>query len=84
MLARLGVVARAEARDAFVHLAQERAYLTKEMRFTGGLRFVFSANVVLKAEYLHNREYGGIQRVHERRVHELAGAGLLKRREPKT
>jgi hypothetical protein len=61
MLARLGVVARAEARDAFVHLAQERAYLTKEMRVTGGLRFQFSANVVLKAEYLHNREYGGIR-----------------------
>ena len=61
MLARLGVVARAEARDAFVHLAQERAYLTKEMRVTGGLRFVFSSNVVLKAEYLHNREFGGIR-----------------------
>jgi hypothetical protein len=61
VLARLGVVARAEARDAFVHLAQERAYLTKEMRVTGGLRFVFSANVVLKAEYLHNREFGGIR-----------------------
>jgi hypothetical protein len=61
MLARLGVVARAEARDAFVHLAQERAYLTKQMRVTGGLRFVFSSNVVLKAEYLHNREFGGIR-----------------------
>ena len=31
------------------------------MRFTGGLRFVFSSNMLLKAEYLNNREYGGIR-----------------------
>jgi len=58
---RFGILARAEARDALVTLAMERAYLTKEMRFTGGLRVVFDPHIVLKAEYLHNREYGGIQ-----------------------
>jgi hypothetical protein len=63
MLARLGVLGRAEARDALVVLGQERAYLTKAMRFTGGVRFSFNANVVLKAEYLHNREYGGIRQI---------------------
>ena len=30
------------------------------MRFTGGLRFVFNPHIIVKAEYLHNREYGGI------------------------
>jgi len=58
---RLGILGRAEARDALVTLAMERAYLTKEMRFTGGLRLVFDAHIVLKVEYLHNQEYGGIQ-----------------------
>lgn len=42
------------------NVVKERAYLTKSMRFTGGLRAVFNAHMVLKAEYLHNREYGGI------------------------
>ena len=59
-LARLGLVARGEIRDALVTLGNERAYLTKEARFTAGLRLVLSARVVAKAEYLHNREYGGI------------------------
>ncbi len=63
LLARLGLVGRAEARDAFVFLGSERAYLTKEARFTGGVRLSFSANVVLKAEYLHNREFGGIRQI---------------------
>jgi hypothetical protein len=60
MLARLGIVLRGEARDALVTLGTERAYLTKSMRLTGGARIVFSPNVILKAEYLHNREFGGI------------------------
>jgi hypothetical protein len=67
MLARFGIVARAEARDALVTFGWdpttqrgERAYITKSARFTGGARVVFSSNVVLKAEYLHNREFGGI------------------------
>jgi hypothetical protein len=60
-LANVGLVLRAEARDALLSLGNERAYLTKSARFTGGLRFVFSPNVILKAEYLNNREYGGIR-----------------------
>jgi hypothetical protein len=61
MLARLGLILRGEARDAVVTLGTERAYITKSMRFTGGLRLVVSSNVVVKAEYLNNREYGGIR-----------------------
>ena len=38
----------------------DRLYLTKQARFTGGLRFIVNAHMVVKAEYLHNREYGGI------------------------
>jgi hypothetical protein len=56
----LGVLGRAEVRDALVTLGNERVYLTKTMRFTGGVRVVFNPHAVLKAEYLHNREYGGI------------------------
>jgi hypothetical protein len=61
VLARLGVLARAEIRDALVTLGNERAYLTKSARFTGGLRLVLGSNIALKAEYLNNREYGGIR-----------------------
>ena len=61
MLARLGVLLRAEMRDAVVTLGHERAYVTKSQRLTGGLRLVLSSNVVMKAEYLNNREYGGIR-----------------------
>jgi hypothetical protein len=61
MLARLGILLRAEARDAVVTLGHQRAYITKSARLTGGLRMVLSSNVVLKAEYLNNREYGGIR-----------------------
>src|SRR5204862_5974846 len=43
MLANFGVVLRGEARDALVTLGTERAYLTKEARFTGGLRFAFNS-----------------------------------------
>ena len=31
------------------------------MRFTGGIRVVFGPRVWLKAEYLVNREFGGVQ-----------------------
>lgn len=60
-LPRLGTIARAELRDALVTLGTERAYLTKQMRFTGGLRFIINPNIFVKAEYYYNREYGGIQ-----------------------
>jgi len=61
LLAQFGIIARAEVRDAFVALAMERAYITKEMRLTGGARVVFNNHIVLKAEYLNNREFGGIR-----------------------
>ena len=66
----IGVIGRGEFRDAFVWLGDpnapggaNRAYLTKSWRGTGGLRFAFSDRVVLKAEYLHNGEYGGIPQI---------------------
>jgi hypothetical protein len=55
-----GFLLRGEYRDAFVWLGTERAYLTKVWRAVGGLRFVLTSRAVLKAEYLHNAEYGGI------------------------
>lgn len=57
----LGVVGRVELRDAIVTLGTERAYITKSWRATGGLRFVINPHVVLKAEYLHNGEFGGVR-----------------------
>jgi hypothetical protein len=57
----LGAYARGDLRDAFVTLTAERAYLTKSYRVTGGLRAVLTPQAVIKAEYLHNREYGGIE-----------------------
>jgi len=66
----IGFLARGEFRDAFVWLGDptsdagaNRAYLTKSWRATGGVRIVFSERVVLKAEYLHNGEYGGIPQI---------------------
>jgi hypothetical protein len=56
----LGGYVRGDLRDAFVTLTTERAYLTKSYRITGGLRAVLTPQAVIKAEYLHNREYGGI------------------------
>ena len=59
--ARLGLLLRVDWRDAFVHRGTERAYVTDQLRFTGGLRWQFNPHVVLKAEYLHNRELGAIE-----------------------
>jgi hypothetical protein len=63
----LGVLARGELRDARVWLGDpdapgggERLYITKSWRVTGGLRLVFNARTILKAEYLKNGEYGGV------------------------
>jgi len=55
-----GFLARGEFRDAFVWLGTERAYLTKSWRATGGLRWVVTPRAVIKAEYLHNGEYGDV------------------------
>jgi hypothetical protein len=59
----LGVLGRGEYRDAFVWLADQRAYLTKSWRATVGLRWVLTSRAVLKAEYLQNGEYGGIPNI---------------------
>jgi hypothetical protein len=55
-----GMLGRGEYRDAFVWLSDQRAYLTKSWRATFGLRWVITARAVVKAEYLHNGEYGGV------------------------
>ncbi|HEY0715959.1 MAG TPA: hypothetical protein VGF45_24970, partial [Polyangia bacterium] len=61
--ASFGVLLRAEQRDAEVWLGEERLYLTKSWRGTIGARFVFNEHALLKAEYLLNREYGGLPQV---------------------
>jgi len=58
--AHLGFIGRAEFRDAMVTLGTDRLYLTKQARFTGGIRVVVNAHIAVKGEYLHNVEYGGI------------------------
>ena len=65
-----GVIGRIEYRDAFVWLGDpnaaggaDRAYLTKGWRATGGVHINFTDRIVLKAEYLHNGEYGGIPQI---------------------
>ena len=60
VLAHFGIYARIENRDALVTLGDQRIYVTKERRFTAGLRVVVNPHVVVKGEYLHNDEYGGI------------------------
>jgi hypothetical protein len=60
-LARLGLWLRADWRDAFVSLGSERAYLTKQARLTGGLRWLFNPHILAKAEYFHNQELGEIE-----------------------
>jgi hypothetical protein len=59
-LAYLGLIVRAELRDALVSLGMDRLYVTKQARFTGGVRVIVNPHMVVKAEYLHNEEYGGI------------------------
>ena len=67
---RFGLLARGDLRDALVWLGNpdsdvgaERLYVTKQWRATVGARFVPNEHVVLKAEYLHNGEYGGIPQI---------------------
>jgi hypothetical protein len=54
----IGILGRAEFRDAEVQQGTDRLYITKNWRATGGLRFVFNPRAVIKAEYSHNAEYG--------------------------
>jgi len=58
---RLGLSLRGDLRDAFVHRGDERAYVTHQARVTSGARWLFNPHVVLKAEYFHNQELGGLQ-----------------------
>jgi len=55
-----GILGRAEYRSAFIALGSDRAYVTQSWRATGGVRWVLTHWAVLKAEYLHNGEYGSI------------------------
>ena len=55
----IGVLGRAEFRDAEVSQGMERLYITKNWRATAGLRLIFNPHAVIKAEYSHNGEYGG-------------------------
>jgi hypothetical protein len=59
----LGLYGRGEYRDADVWLGSARYYRTRSWRATGGARWVFTERAVLKAEYLHNGEYGGLPQV---------------------
>jgi hypothetical protein len=55
----VGLLGRAEIRDAEVWQGTERLYITKNWRSTVGLRLIFNPHAILKAEYSHNGEYGG-------------------------
>jgi hypothetical protein len=55
----LGVIGRAELRDAEVQQGTSRLYITKNWRATAGLRLVLNPHAIVKAEYSHNGEYGG-------------------------
>jgi hypothetical protein len=68
----LGVYGRGDLRDAVVTLGNpdsltgtgaDRLYITKSWRATGGVRAVINEHIVLKAEYLHNGEYGRIPQI---------------------
>jgi hypothetical protein len=66
--AHFGLIGRIEYRDAFITLidpigGNNRAYLTKGWRATGGVHVNFTDRIILKAEYLHNGEYGGIPQI---------------------
>ncbi|HEY5450258.1 MAG TPA: hypothetical protein VIQ54_15995 [Polyangia bacterium] len=65
----VGVYGRGELRDALVWLGNpdsltgtgnDRLYITKSWRAVGGARAVINEHIVVKAEYLHNGEYGRI------------------------
>jgi hypothetical protein len=56
----IGLLGRAEFRDAEVSEGMERLYITKNWRATGGVRLLLHPNATVKAEYSHNGEYGGV------------------------
>jgi hypothetical protein len=57
------VLGRAEYRDALVWLDDTRMYVTKSWRAVAGVRVVLGPQLVLKAEVLHNGEYGGMPEI---------------------
>jgi hypothetical protein len=57
-----GLLGRGEYRDALVFL-ESRLYITKSWRATVGARWVITPRALLKAELLHNGEYGRIPSV---------------------
>jgi hypothetical protein len=68
----IGVYGRGEIRDALVWLGNpdnltgigaDRLYITQSWRATGGARAVINEHIVLKAEYLHNGEYGRVPHI---------------------
>ena len=59
----IGLLGRVELRDAEVSESMERLYITKNWRATAGVRLVLSPNATIKAEYLHNRTYGGVPEI---------------------
>jgi hypothetical protein len=68
----LGLIGRAEYRDALVWLGNpaaqggaERLYVTKVWRATAGIRFVPTEHVAVKAEFLHNGEYGRLPHIRD-------------------
>lgn len=54
----MGIFVRGDRRIARL-LAQPNLYLTDTVRFTGGLRFDLTFNVLAKLEYIHVRELNG-------------------------
>jgi hypothetical protein len=65
-----GIIGRAEYRDALVWLGDanapggaNRLYLTKGWRATGGVHIDFTDRIILKLEFLHNGEYGGVPQI---------------------
>jgi len=55
----IGLLARAEFRDAEVQQGMDRLYITKNWKSTAGVRLIFNPHAIVKAEYSHNGEYGG-------------------------
>jgi hypothetical protein len=55
----IGIIGRAEFRNAEIQQGTERLYITKNWRTTGGVRFIFNPKAIVKAEYSHTGAYGG-------------------------
>jgi hypothetical protein len=66
----VGFLARGDVRDADVWLGDaasptrgDRLYITRQWRLTAGVRVVVNQHIAVKAEYLHNGEYGGVPQI---------------------